>query len=284
MPGTAHELSSPWEAVLLEPHTPNGAAVIVLSGSSGRIDRQRTELLAEQGFLTLAIRWFGGPGQPAGICEVPLETFVAAVDLLDSRGARRISILGWSKGAEAALLTAVHEPRVDAVVAVSPTALTWCNLGPGLDGRQRPYRSGWTWQGQPLPFVPLDDTWFEADHGEGPVAVRSSYDLSERTFADRLATAAIPVERMSADLLLIAGGDDEMWGSLRYAEQLAARRRAAGLPVRLVARADAGHRVRFPGETPAPPSPVYLYGGTDEANARLGAAAWEPILSTLALP
>ncbi|MGW1048398.1 acyl-CoA thioester hydrolase/BAAT C-terminal domain-containing protein [Streptomyces sp. NPDC002521] len=276
-----HALTAPWEAVLMEPAAGSSTGVVVLAGSSGRVDRQRARLLAEQGLLALAIRWFGGPGQPAGICEVPLETFVAAVDLLKSRGAERVGILGWSKGAEAALLTAVYEPRVNAVVAVSPTSLVWCNVGPGLDGQQRPYRSSWTWRGQPLPFVSMDDSWQAAEQGDGPVAIRGWYEHSERTFARHLDAAAIPVEKVSADVLLVAGGDDAMWPSLRYAEQLAARRRAVDAPVQVVARDDAGHRPHFPGESPAAPSNTYLYGGTARGDALLGETAWAPILGLL---
>ncbi|MEU3465642.1 acyl-CoA thioester hydrolase/BAAT C-terminal domain-containing protein [Streptomyces sp. NPDC006733] len=277
-----HELTTPWEAVLMEPTAGNGTGAVVLAGSSGRVDRQRARLLAEQGFLALAIRWFGGPGQPAGICEVPLETFVAAVDLLKTRGAERVGILGVSKGAEAALLTAVYEPRVSAVVAVSPTSLVWCNVGPGFDGRDRPWRSSWTWQRQPLPFVPMDgDSWQPVEQGDGPVAIRGWYELSERTYARRLDAAAIPVEKASADILLVAGGDDAMWPSLRYAEQLAARRRAADAPVHLVTRDDAGHRPRFPGEGPAAPSKTFAYGGTARSDALLGEAAWASILGLL---
>ncbi|MGI9155881.1 MAG: hypothetical protein ACR2FG_04495 [Marmoricola sp.] len=60
------------------------AAVLVLSGSSGRIEEGRSRLLAEHGAAALSIRWFGGAGQPTGICEVPLETFVEALDRLSS--------------------------------------------------------------------------------------------------------------------------------------------------------------------------------------------------------
>ncbi|MFJ8780152.1 acyl-CoA thioester hydrolase/BAAT C-terminal domain-containing protein [Streptomyces sp. NPDC102476] len=279
-----HKVTAPWEGVLLEPAVGSCAGVLVLAGSSGRVDRRRARLLAQQGLVALAIRWFGGPGQAAGICEIPLETFVAGVDLLRSRGVERVGVLGVSKGAEAALLTAVHEPLVDMVVAVSPTALVWCNVGPGLDGRRHPYRSSWTWRGRPLSFVPMDDSWRPAERADGPVAIGGWYDLSERTHATHLDAAAIPVERARADVLLIAGGDDAMWPSLRYAEQLAARRRTAGRSVRLLTRADAGHRPRFPGEGPADPSPTFRYGGTPRADAMLGDLAWGPVVHALRPP
>jgi dienelactone hydrolase len=275
------ELTDPWEGMLAAPVRGSDLGVVVLAGSSGRVERDRARLLARQGMTALSIRWFGGPGQPPGICEVPLETFTAAVDVLKANGAERVGILGVSKGAEAALLTAVHDPRVDAVVALSPTSRVWCNVGPGRDGEQRPYRSSWTWREQALPFVPLDDSWTPAEPDGNPVAVRGWYERSERTFAHLLAPADIPVERARADLLLVAGGDDAMWPSLPFAEQLAARRRSAGVGVRLVARPDAGHRPRLPGEGSAPASPRFRYGGTPEADAELGAAAWPHLLDTL---
>ena len=68
------------------------------------------------------------------ICEIPLETFFAATDRLIRLGCRRIVYVGTSKGAEASLLAAAHDPRIDAVVAISPTSVVWGNIGPGRDG------------------------------------------------------------------------------------------------------------------------------------------------------
>ncbi|MGW2706730.1 acyl-CoA thioester hydrolase/BAAT C-terminal domain-containing protein [Streptomyces sp. NPDC001340] len=239
------ELTDPWEGVLFAPACGSDAGVLVLAGSSGRVERERARILAQQGFTTLAIRWFGGPGQSPGICEVPLETFTAAVDFLRLGGAQRIGILGTSKGAEAALLTAVHDSRVDVAIALSPTSRVWSNVGPGRDGAHHPYRSSWTWRERPLPFVPMDDSWTPTEPDSGPVAIRGWYELSERTFAHSLAPTEIPVEAARADVVLVAGGDDGMWPSLPYAEQLAQRRRSAGATVRLIVRDDAGHRPRL---------------------------------------
>ncbi|WP_217708407.1 acyl-CoA thioester hydrolase/BAAT C-terminal domain-containing protein [Nonomuraea rhodomycinica] len=104
--------------------------VLVLAGSSGRIESQRCDLLARHGVTAMSVRWFGGAGQPPGICEVPLETFVAALDLLAQTGVSRLAVLGSSKGAEAALTLACLEPRVDAVVALSPSSVVWADVAP----------------------------------------------------------------------------------------------------------------------------------------------------------
>lgn len=279
-----HEVSEPWEGVLCEPEGGSGdgsaVGVLVLAGSSGRVLRERARLFAEQGFLALAIRWFGGPGQAEAIHELPLETFTEAVGFLRERGARRIGIVGASKGAEAALLTAVRDPRVDVVVAVSPTAVVWGNVGAGPDGALRPYRSSWTWRGEPLAFVPYDDSWWDTAP-DRPRAIRGLYELSEKTFADRLAAAGIPVERAQADLVLVAGGEDRMWPSMAYSLRLADRRRKAGRTVRLISHGDAGHRVLFPGEPADPASAEFDYGGTEETDRLLGERAWPRALAAL---
>ncbi|MEU7901052.1 hypothetical protein AB0B45_50545 [Nonomuraea sp. NPDC049152] len=97
--------------------------------------------------------------------------------------------------------------------------------GAGGDGRDRPYRSGWTWQGRPLPFVPYDNSWAPAEPEGAPVSGLGWYERSLAAYADRLPAAAIPVEKARADLVLIAGGADRMWPSLRFA-----RGRARGRP------------------------------------------------------
>jgi hypothetical protein len=68
-----------------------------------------------------------------------------------------------------------------------------------------------------------------------------------------------PVEKARAGLLLVAGGEDAIWPSLPFAEHLAQRRRSSDAPVRLIARHDAGHRPRLPGESPASASPHFQY-------------------------
>lgn len=275
-----HELSEPWEGVLCEPEGGSEVGVLVLAGSSGRVLRERARLFAEQGFSALAIRWFGGPGQAEAICELPLETFTDAVGFLRDRGARRVGIVGTSKGAEAALLTAVRDPRVDVVVALSPTALVWGDVGAGPDGRRQPYRSSWTWRGEPLAFVPYDDNWWDTAP-DRPRAIRGLYERSEKTFADRVEAAGIPVEQARADLVLVAGGEDRMWPSVGYALRLAEQRRRAGRTVRLISHGDAGHRVLFPGEPGHAASEEFDYGGSEEKDRLLGEQAWPRVLAAL---
>jgi hypothetical protein len=273
-------VTQPFEGVLVEPAGDSSVGLLVLAGSSGRVDADRCRILARSGIMALSIRWFGGVGQAPGICEIPMETFVAAIDLLKARGVGRIGVLGVSKGAEAALLLSVRDRRVDVVVALSPTSVAWANVGPGADGVTFPRRSSWTWRGEPVPFVPYDEDWTRVGD---PVAYRTHYEQSVRAFPDAARRAAIPIEQCTAEVVLVAGGDDQMWPSLAFAQELASRRASAGHPVMLVTSTDAGHRPRLPSEGPAARSDRFDYGGTPEADAALGAQAWPHILAVLGL-
>ena len=281
------EITDPWLGYLAEPVRGGGdeggdgddreaAGVLILAGASGAIAEDRCRLLAEEGLTALSIRWRGGPGQAAGICEIPLETFTAAIDLLEEKGLRRFGVLAFSKGTEAAMLLAVRDPRVGGVVAISPTSVVWANNGPGLDGEARPYRSCWIWQGVPLPFTPYDDEWRVPDDQ----ASLSFFEHSMETFAEQAREAAVPIEETAARVLLVAGADDRIWPSLPFAQDLLARGLAAGRRISLISSPEAGHRVTLPGmETPE--SGRFRYGGTAEADAALGAEAWPHVLDVL---
>lgn len=251
--------------------------VVVLGGSSGRVDTARAALFANAGTKALALQWFGGEGQFPGIREIPLETFSSAIDYLTSIGCTRIVIVGTSKGAEAALLVAVHDQRVNGVVAVNGTSFVWGNIGAGKDGQAWPERSSWCHAGKALDFVPFVPGW-QPEHRSGLISYCGLFThcLSNAYRPE----AEIPIEATAADILLIAGGDDAVWPSARFAEDLVKRRKSNGTSVSVVSDDDAGHRILFPGEQ-TPRSKLHAQGGSDEADARLGQAAWGEVLRLL---
>ena len=82
----------------------NGTGVLVLAGSSGRIDTARVDMLTARGVTALGLRWFGGEGLPPVPAQVPLEFFMEALDALADECDRLVTV-GLSYGAEAALLS-----------------------------------------------------------------------------------------------------------------------------------------------------------------------------------
>jgi hypothetical protein len=95
--------------------------------------------------------------------------------------------------------------------------------------------------------------------------------------------ARIPVERFLGDLVLAAGGDDQVWPSVSHARAIAARRTAHGLDTVIVEDPAAGHPIVLPGEIPANSARPYLVGGDPAAPKRLGALAWPAIRAALNL-
>ncbi|KQV01618.1 acyl-CoA thioesterase [Mesorhizobium sp. Root102] len=259
------------------PHATTG--VVVLGGSSGRVDVGRARLFANEGSSALAVQWFGGEGQAPGICEIPLETFFAATDYLLETGCRRIVYVGTSRGAEASLLAAAHDQRINAVVAISPSSVVWGNIGAGRDGVSWPERSSWSLDGVPLPFVPTDPNWSRA-YADGLVSYRGLFEHCLKTFEREAKAATVPVETASAEILLVAGGDDALWPSLWFATDIVRRRDNTGKVTRLVSSPDAGHRILLPGED-TPRSTLHAHGGNDEADSELGREAWEGIRDLL---
>jgi acetyl esterase/lipase len=269
------ELNGELQGSLLIPVRQNRVGVLVLTGSSGRVDVPRARLFAAQGCTAVALRWFGGAGQVPGVCEIPLETFTAAITRLVQQGSERIVLVGTSKGAEAALLTAVYDSRVDAVVAISPSAVVWGNIGPGRDGEEWPQRSSWTWGVEPLPFVASDPYW-KREFRHGLVSYHGLYECSLRRFASEVDAATIPADAARAGIVLVAGGDDALWPSELFARSIAARLAAVGKSAALIFHPEAGHRILLPGET-TPRSARHAHGGSDAADMALGRAAWDAI-------
>ncbi|TWP36091.1 acyl-CoA thioester hydrolase/BAAT C-terminal domain-containing protein [Leekyejoonella antrihumi] len=265
------------EGLLVHPAEPGGCGVLVLGGSSGRIDHGRARVLAAHGATAMAIRWFDGPGLQPEPYEVPLELFFGALDRLAPM-CDRLAVVGLSFGAEAALLTSAHDRRVTATIGFAPSSVVWA----GVDTSHQPTRqtSQWTLGGKPTAYVPFDERW-EPD--SDPPAYAECYRQSLRTYADCVPAATIPVERIAGSVVLVAGGDDQVWPSVQFAAACSDRRAEHGLPTTVITDRSAGHRVTLPGESEVVAGARMARGGTPEANAHLGRLAWPAIVAALDL-
>mgnify|MGYP003333620696 CR=1 FL=1 len=261
------ELSTP-VGVRWEPDDPLGVGALVLAGSSGRVDEQRARLLADHGVLTESIQWFGGPGQHDGPWEIPLETFADRAEAL-AADCDRVVLVGLSFGAEAALATAsLSDAPIDGVAAFAPSDVAWAGITD--DGRQT---SHWTLGGVPVPFV----RFVPWEPPTEPPAYRDLYARSRAAAPDEVAAASLPVERIP-EVLLVAGEDDQVWPAREQAEEIVLRRARHGCGTALVADPEAGHRAVLPGEEVTTSGVQMRRGGTDDADRRLGSAAWPALL------
>lgn len=263
--------------------------VIVLGGSEGGIPEGQAAVLASNGFATLALGYFGAPGLPATLENIPLETVEHGLAFMRANRAvcadRRIALVGGSKGAELALLSAATFPQVGAVVAVAPASAVFAGIGTGGG----PIASSWTYHGVPLPFVngdvPQDvrDAIATQRRAQQKASYRATY--LARLQGNTLAAAVIPVERIGGPVLLIAGGDDKLWPSDVMARQVKARLEQNGhrYADRLLIYPDAGHPIGVPfGFAAATLVHTSLQlGGTAAANEAASEDAWPRLIDFL---
>lgn len=260
---------------LFTPATAPVGKVLVLGGSEGGIaDEEVAALLASRGFTAMALAYFGLEELPRELASIPVERFFAAIDYLRATpGEPSVALLGTSKGAEAALLVASMRRDVSAVVAYAPSSVVWsCICG---DAGQ----SSWSRNGAPVPFVPPGRDPRYAPPSGFPIEPAAHYVYRLRSAPP---AATIPVERIAAPLLLIAGEDDRMWPSADMARRIAERRKSRRDRVMIFPRA--GHLI---GKTYAPAGSTRVGGGRIEsggdraANARAQAESWPVVLDFL---
>jgi dienelactone hydrolase len=272
--------------------------VLMLGGSEGGMHEDDAALLAGHGYAVLALAYYGLPGLPATLRDIPLEYFGRALAFLREPGrvsAGGLAVIGASKGGEAALLIGAVFPRVRAVVSVVGSGVVTQGIsqdvrtGAFLDIIRTPVAS-WTYHGRELPYVPNAVTaeLAAAVAAGEPVALRLAFEAGMRS-AGGIPAATIPVEKINGAVLLISGGDDQGYGPAF--QDIAARRLARHRhphPWDHLVFEDAGHLIAQPPYGPTTssltpgPGVTFRHGGTPAADARARAAGWQAILAFLA--
>lgn len=269
--------------------------VVALGGSEGGTDVGDWvgPRLASRGFAVLGINYFSPPESPVpgvstALVEIPVELIERAQGWLATRlevDTSRIGMLGYSKGAELALLSASIYPWIRAVVAYAPPDYVWQGIrrGPG------PAASSWTHSGRALPFLPTAGVREEISRGRqsgGQIHLaRVARNNLAAASTEALRAAAIPIERSAAPILLIGGGDDELWDSGASVERLETRlaRARYSHPHQALVYPAAGHVLLGSGwhPTTGDNADVIKNGGTAEADARAQADAWPRVIAFL---
>ena len=196
-------------------------AVLLFGGSAGGQTRDlEASLLASHGYPALSIAYFGEPGLPQWLADIPLEYFVGALKWLRAQpevDPQRVLVSGVSRGSEAAQLLGVYEPNlVHGVIALVPSNVAICAY-PGCDG------AAWTLGGNALHYTRQFDQPAPIDDPD----------------------AVIPVERIQGQVLLTCGGKDVVWLSCVYAGAIMSRLEASHHAYRrlLLSYPDAGHGI-----------------------------------------
>ncbi|WP_439025726.1 acyl-CoA thioester hydrolase/BAAT C-terminal domain-containing protein [Haloarchaeobius sp. DT45] len=248
---------------------------VFLHGASGVESRRRIELLATAGVAMLVPDYLGSVPERE-LVEVPLSTIEEAVDLLANRDDSRtpVSLVGSSRGSEAAALVGASHDAVDTVVGYAPSAYAF----PGLvDDDEGEPRSAWTRDGEPVAFVPVPDDLPDADDADSSSFTRFQHALVEAT-SDDLDAAALPWGEVDT-VTVISGGHDTVWPATAFCERIAMWRKRADRETTHVDHPDAGHGVLEPYRDYR--ERVAGLGGSALGDAEAGIDAWPAVLDAL---
>ncbi|NUO54851.1 MAG: hypothetical protein HOV80_38920 [Polyangiaceae bacterium] len=249
--------------------TAKRGAVLAFGGSEGGSSTGEffAYYLAQLGYVSFGVGYFGEPGLSTYLERVPLEILQDDLEFLASQpdvDPTRIAVLGGSRGGELALLLGAHYPDlVSAVVAQVPSGYVWgATSGEPV--------TGWTFEGADLPYVPssgaLSDTYVK----DGEVYYVSTpaflADIEAATPAE-LDAATTRAELADGPVLLLGGEGDNLWPSCVLADVAFARLEASG-------HADtygdesycfpgAGHFIAFPPGSSTLDSTAYYHPGYD---------------------
>jgi dienelactone hydrolase len=195
----------------------NHVGIVEFGGLSGGINIPVGAMLAARGYPTLDLAYFGEPGLPQAPKGLSLEYFAKALHWLGRQPGidpRRLWVMGWSMGSEAALLLGVDYPSlVHGVVGLAPNDVADCSMGEGSPV--------WTFRGKPVPCTNQFNNTHPTDN---PAAV-------------------IPVARIHGPVLLECGEPDTTWASCAHSKAMMAELAAAHdtYPHELLDYPDAAH-------------------------------------------
>ncbi len=267
-------------------------AILLLGGSEGG-DALKAALppFASAGYVAVSVAYFGAPGLPDILNEIPVETVgkaLAAVAKRDDVDPERIAIMGVSKGGELALLAATLYPSIHAVVAVVASPFAWAGIPRGPE----PVGSSWTIAGKPIPYVPygpeMGAAAMKAFASRAPLDMRPAYDASLAHSPSSANAATFALEKIAGPVLFLAADDDRIWNSPAQSEfgMTYLRDHHHAFADQYIHYANAGHLFLFvtpdrPMNT-VPLGPVtFLMGGTPQGDLAAEAAAWPNIFGFL---
>jgi uncharacterized protein len=216
-------IQSDWAAYIHIPaHNAKYPAVITLGGAEGGLSFSEDEAnkMVKEGFVIMRLGYFKytASTMKQKLEEIRIEKVQEAIQWLKKYSevdSNKIALLGISKGSELALSVAALTPDVKAVVAHVPSHVVWYGLGK-MKGLKK---SSWSYQGQPLSFLPYSKPksgWFTK-------RIAEFYEAGLSAYPDKIAEAIIPVEKISCPILLTSGGKDDIWPSAFMARQIESR-------------------------------------------------------------
>jgi pimeloyl-ACP methyl ester carboxylesterase len=177
--------------------------------------KEQRDRFLNSGYSFLAIGYFGSKGLPEKLDRISLDAIHAAIAeaAADPRvNTDCVALMGGSKGGELALALASHYPDIDAVVGIVPGSAAFAAHTDAMT------TSSWTYEGKPLPFVPVP--WKAAPALIGG-DMRGAYEIMLED-TEAVQKARLPVERINGPIFFLSARKDEFWPSTKMSEAVVA--------------------------------------------------------------
>lgn len=194
----------------------------------------------EYGMSVAAMGYFRTKNTPRSPAEISLEVLDRRIATLARNPAINencIALVGFSKGAELALLLGSHFDTATQVVAAFPSHVTWNAV------RTPTSRSSWSLHGEPLAYInaPLFSFTMQSGNFTGEF-VKAFTNALDKASSEEIEQARIPVENIKGPVLLVSGKQDEIWPSYAMANAIEERLKQYGFahPVEHIAN-EGGH-------------------------------------------
>lgn len=197
----------------------NKPAVIIIGGGQGGYYWGKE--LMDRGYVALSLPYMREEGLPNLMEEIPLEYFERAAEWLKEQPEvhpNKIILMGASRNAELALVIAAAFPElISGVIAYAPGAVSWSNTV--LPFNSEELKPSWTYKGKAIPYLPME----KIKGPEGTKIETLPYWEEGLKKIDQYPEAIIPVEKITGNILLLSGTDDQIWPSALMSDMIEKR-------------------------------------------------------------
>ncbi len=207
------------DGVLYPANNRKDKVVIVLSGSEGGLEHTKklARYLQNNDVPALALGYFKTKNSKKNLERIELENIKNAIDWLTKLGYKKIGIEGCSKGAEYAAAAAIEFHELSCVILKTPS---WF-YSEGMNGKTPSGTSCWSYHGKELPYTPYKTRKLPIIK---EILKNKEYNILAINTGKKInPDSIIPIEKISAPVLMFSTKVDTIWPSKESCERLEGR-------------------------------------------------------------
>lgn len=201
-----------------ESNPTNHIVIVIMGGEKSIVSGVKVaERFADFGITGISVPLYGAEGLKKHVDRIPLELFEPVVKYLkEVKHAKSISVYGFSMGSVYAALVAKYINGIDNLILCAPSHVPF--EGTNAGNKQMTGHSIAVYKGKEIPYVSLDffNSGFMGKYvydEEAGRKVTNMWLIYRKAYRNRKLeeNADYHLETSGARILIIAGGEDEVW-------------------------------------------------------------------------